>query len=186
MRTTARVGILLSLLWASAALAADVYSIPADNLETGSSIPRGAVTWPVPIDKGYAQLSAEQQRVVRDDYMKLAARDEPAYPREGMMPVLREVARIQSNSDHPGGLMHLAVRVDASGQPHGVAVLKSPDEAATQAVSFVLMHTTYKPAMCDGAPCASDYSFKYDLQRSYSGPVALNRPIQLWTEYRPR
>ena len=64
MRTTARVGILLSLMWASSALAADVYSIQADNLDTGSNIPRAAVTWPVPINKGYAELSAEQQRVV--------------------------------------------------------------------------------------------------------------------------
>ncbi len=182
MRTTARVAVLLSLLWASSALAEDVYAIQADNLETGSSILRAAVKWPVPINKTYAQLSAEEQRMVRDDYEKMGARDEPAYPRDGMMPILREVARIQPNTEHHG-LMHLAVHVDANGQPHGIAVLSNPDDPATQAVSFVLMHTTYKPAICDGAPCASDYSFKYELQRSHSADVALNRPTQLWLEY---
>ena len=182
MRTTARAAVLLSLLWASSALAEDVYAIRADNLQTGSSILRAAVKWPVRIDKTYAQLSADEQRRVRGDYVKMGARDEPAYPRDGMMPVLREVARIQPNTEHHG-LMHLAVRVDANGQPHGIAVLANPDDPGTQAVSFVLMHTTYKPAICDGAPCASDYSFKYELQRSHSADVALNRPTQLWLEY---
>lgn len=182
MRATARVAVLLSMLWASSALAEDVYAIHREFLDTGSNIPRVAVAWPVPMNRTYAELTADQKAKVRDDYVKMGARDEPAYPRDGLMPILREVARIQNGSEHPG-MMHLAVHVDANGQPTGVAVLKSPEEAATTAVSFVLMHTAYKPALCDGAPCASDYSFKYDLQRSHSVHVALNRPQQLWAEY---
>ncbi|MGZ5666324.1 MAG: hypothetical protein ACXWHB_01735 [Usitatibacter sp.] len=173
---------LLSLLWASSALAEDVYTIQGEFLDTGSNIPRVAVAWPVPINKSYAELTPDQKAKVRDDYVKMGARDEPPYPRDGMMPILREIVRIQNNSEH-AGMMHLAVHVDATGQPHGVAVLQSPEEPATKAVTFLLMHTTYKPAICDGAPCAGDYSFKYETQRSHSVHVSLNRPYQLWSEY---
>jgi hypothetical protein len=171
MRTMARVATLLSLLWTASAGAADVYAIRGEIPETGSNIPRAAITWPIPINKRYEDLTGEQQRMVRDDYVSLSARDEPPYPRDGMMPILGEVARIQAKGKG-SGLLHLAVRVDSRGQPQDVAVLRSPDHAISQAVSYVLMRSAYKPAKCDGAPCASDFSFKY-----YLDPIRYHNPI---------
>jgi hypothetical protein len=175
MRTTARVGAVLSFSAAAAAGAADLYAIREDIPETGSNIPRAVVVWPVPINRRYEELTADQRRIVRDDYVRLASDDEPAYPRDGMEAILTQVARIQSNQMDTGRL-HFAVKVDANGNPRGVAVLASPNAAIAQAVSYALMDTQYKPARCDGKACESEFSFKYRFEasrpRTYHGEWA--------------
>jgi hypothetical protein len=139
-----------------------MYTVREEAPETGSNIIRATVRWPVPVNKTYAQLSSEEQKTVRDEYV-LGARDEPPYPQDGMGPLLNDVARIQTRN-LGAGLLHLAVRVDARGEPQGVAVLASPTPAIDHAAAFALMHTRYKPALCDGVPCAGDFSFRYRLQ----------------------
>ena len=182
MRTMTRVG-MLSILWAASASAADLYAL-RDVPETGSNIPRTTISWPIPINKSYGELNADQQRIVRDGYVRLGARDEPAYPLDGMTPILREVARIQSTNLGTGTL-HLAVRVDARGEPLGVAVLRSPDNAVSHGVAYALMHTRYKPAKCDGAPCASDFSFKYDFASAHTRNFIVDWNPVLWMAPRP-
>ncbi len=177
MRTMARVG-MLSVLWAASAGAAELYALREDIPETGSNIAKAVVYWNVPVDKRYEELTAGERERVRDEYVRLGARDEPPYPRDGMKPILSEVARIQAR--HFGtGLAHLAVRVDASGQPVGVAVLKSPDDTVTRAVAYALMNARYKPAKCDGAPCAGDYSFKYNFENRSRNFIVDWNPV-LW------
>jgi hypothetical protein len=154
---------MLSLLWAASAGAVDKYSVREEAPETGSNIIRATVSWPVPVKKTYAQLDSEEQRIVREEYVRLGPRDEPPYPRDGMEPILADVARIQARNLGTG-LLHLAVRVDARGEPQGVVVLASPGMPIDHAAAFALMHTRYKPALCDGAPCAGDFSFRYQLQ----------------------
>jgi len=162
MSTMARAAT-LCVLWAASASAADRYAVREDVPETGSNIIRATVYWPVPVNKTYAELNGEEQRIVRDEYVRLGARDEPPYPRDGMAPILADVARIQTRNLGTG-LLHLAVRVDARGEPQGVAVLASPGMAIDHAAAFALMNARYKPALCDGAPCAGDFSFRYQLQ----------------------
>lgn len=166
MRTIGRVA-LISALWAASASAADLYAVREDVPETGSNIQKATVYWRVPVDKRYEELSSDEVRLVRDDYERLGARDEPPYPRDGMTPILAEVARVQ-RTNRGTGWLHLAVRIDARGAPQGVAVLASPDNAVAHGVSFALMKARYKPALCDGAPCAANYSFKYKLQQAYT------------------
>ncbi len=162
MKTMARAG-MLSLLWAASAGAADLYALREEVPETGSNIARPTVYWRVPIGKTYAELNSDEKRLVRDEYVSLAARDEPPYPRDGMTPILSEVARIQLRN-FDSSMLHLAVRIDARGEPQGVAVLKSANRAIDQSVAYALMHTHYKPALCDGTPCAADYSFRYKFE----------------------
>jgi hypothetical protein len=180
MRTMARVGAALSLSMAAAAVAADRYAIREDGPMTGTNIVRAAVTWPVPINRRYEELTSEQREVVRDDYVTLGARDEPAYPLEGMTPILRELAKVAAQ-DLDSGLLHLAVRVDASGHPLGVAVLASPNRNMEQAMGLALLDATYKPAKCDGKPCDGDFSFKYrfELERHHTSRTYWN-PV-MWT-----
>ena len=64
--------------------------------------------------------------------------------------------------------MHLAVSVNSKGEPQSAAVLSSPDDAIAKAVASMLMMTSYKPALCDGKPCASDFSFKYTFRTVHS------------------
>ncbi|HEY4998452.1 MAG TPA: hypothetical protein VII36_04880, partial [Usitatibacter sp.] len=132
---------------AAGAGAADLYAIREESPETGSSIQKSAVTWPVPINRRYGELTPEQRRMVREEYVKLAPGDEPAYPRDGMEAILGQLAKIQLR-ELESGLLHFAVRVDANGHPEGVAVLSSPSEAISKAVSYVLLDTAYKPATC--------------------------------------
>jgi hypothetical protein len=79
-----------------------------------------------------------------------------------MAAILGDVARIGAKSTDKG-VLHLAVRVDASGQPRGVAVLASPNDRMARAVSYALMNTTCKPALCGGKACDSEFSFRYDF-----------------------
>ena len=162
MGAMARVG-MLSVLWAASAGAAEMYALREDVPETGSNIAKAAVYWRVPIDKRYEELSGGERELVRNEYARLGARDEPPYPRDGMKAILADVQRIQLRNLSTGPV-HLAVRVDARGEPQGIAVLQSVDRAMDQAVAYSLMHTRYKPAMCDGAPCAGDYSFRYKFE----------------------
>jgi hypothetical protein len=178
MNAMARVG-MLSVLWAASAGAADLYALREDVPETGSNIQKAAVYWRVPIDKRYEELSSGEKQLVRDEYVRLGARDEPPYPRDGMTPILADVARIQLRNLSTGPV-HLAVRVDARGEPQGVAVLKSSDRAVDQAVAYTLMHTRYKPAMCDGAPCAADYSFRYTFENPHTRNFIVDWHPNLW------
>ena len=178
MRTMARVG-MLSILWAAAAGAADLYVVRGDVPETGSNISKAVVHWPIPVDKRYEELSADQQRIVRDEYVRLGAQDEPPYPRNGMTPILGEVARIQARGLGTG-ILHLAVKVDARGEPQGVAVLRSPDNAVAHGVAYALMDSRYKPAKCDGKPCAGDFSFKYDFEPARTRNFIVDWNPVLW------
>jgi hypothetical protein len=172
---------MLSLLCAAPAVAVPIgpYSVQEDVPETGSNITKRTVFWPIPVDKRYEELTSEERQVVRDEYVRLGARDEPPYPREGMTPILSEVARIQRTNRGPG-LLHLAVRVDARGEPQGVAILSTPDVPIAHGVSYALMKTRYKPAMCDGAPCAGDYSFKYKVPVGYTHNFIADWNTSMW------
>jgi hypothetical protein len=181
MRTVTKVGLAASLLWAASAAAKDQYVIHEERPETGSNISKVALTWPVPIERRYGELTGDEQRIVRAAYIRLAADDEPAYPRDGMAAILGEAARIGSQSTDKGWV-HLAVRVDATGQPRGVAVLTSPNERVARAVSYVLMNSAYKPALCGGKACESDFSFRYDIPQPRNFLVDWNHTH--WTTLR--
>ena len=178
MNAMARVG-MLAVLWAVSAGAADPYAVREDVPETGSNIAKAIVYWPIPVNKRYEELSSGERQIVRDEYVRLGARDEPAYPRDGMTPILRQVARIQSLNLGTGPL-HLAVRVDAHGEPQGVAVLSSPDTALAHGVAFALMNARYKPAKCDGVPCAGDFSFRYKLASAHTRNFIVDWNPVLW------
>jgi hypothetical protein len=175
-----------ALLGSMGALAKDQYQLRQDIPDTGSNIARVALLWPVPVDSTYAELSPAQQQVVRDDYVRLSPDDEPAYPLYGMTPVLRDIAKMRTSYVPNTGVIHVAVRVDTAGQPRGVAVLASPDEALARAVAFTLMHTVYKPAKCAGRPCDSDYSFRYDFQRSHPSTFVVNWAPVMWSDLKLR
>jgi hypothetical protein len=148
-----------------AAVAKDMYVLRDEHPETGSNINRYVLMWPVPPEARYEELTPDQQRMVKAEYVTLGASDEPAYPAYGMAPLLREVLKLTKSNAVPDGLVHLAVRVDASGQPRGIGVLSSPETGLTRAIGFALMQTRFKPARCGGNPCDSDYAFSYRFER---------------------
>ena len=128
MKGSTAAGSIAMLLFAVSAMAAERLVLREEMPETGTNLSRIALTWPVPIDARYGELSDSQKAIVRADYEKLGPRDEPAYPAQGMAPLLKDLARTRNSYLVQDGMIHIAVRVDSSGHPLGVGVLQAPNE----------------------------------------------------------
>ena len=111
-------------------------------------------------DGRWEQLSDEQKSALRAQYSGLKETDEPPYPRRGIASIQRELAQLQQKLGLEGDLA-LAVRVDARGSPQEVAFYRMADPYFAKVAAYVLMHSDYKPARCDGQPCAMDFRFDY-------------------------
>ena len=158
--------------------AQDTYAIVEEAPAVGSTIKRRLVTWPVPINRTYAQLAPEHRELVRRAYPDLAPSDEPPYPERGMEPLLREIAVVQRGQLGEGPVKML-VKVDAKGEAQSVAAVQSPNHNITQLVAFALMRERYKPATCGGQPCARDFVFEHTFNREMRGaPRESFRPYE--------
>src|SRR5882672_12925876 len=72
------------------------YSIRQDVPSTGSTIGREIVTGGlVPFDKRYAELTGEQQRVLKSQYERMGGADEPPFPVNGLRPIYLMLANGQ-------------------------------------------------------------------------------------------
>jgi len=152
------------LLVAGAASAQDAYVILEDTPTVGSTIKRRLVTWPVPVNRTYAELSAGHRDIVRRAYPDMAPGDEPPYPERGMEPLLREVALVQK-AQLGDGPVRIGVKVDEKGEAQSAYSLQSPNRNVTQVVGFALMQQKYKPGTCAGQPCARDFIFEHTFTR---------------------
>jgi hypothetical protein len=167
------------------AAAKDQYSLREDVPETGSNIQKEVLSWPVPPDATYEELTPDQKQTVRSEYLNMGANDEPPYPLYGVGVVLRDVQKMRRSNIPVTGKIHFAVGVDSAGNPQGVAVLASPDTQLSKAVAFSLMHAKYKPAKCSGRPCNGEFSFYYDFQHNYpTGMVMTDWPVFMWADRR--
>ena len=141
-------------------LTAPIYSLKQEVASTGSNILRRAVMGSsVPLNRRYAELTREEQDIVKSAYEAMYPLDEPPYPIDGTLPIFQAVRTIQRVLLEQGELA-MFVEVDARGQATSVSVMKSPDPKLTQAVASVLMLTKYKPAVCRGQPCGMGYPFR--------------------------
>lgn len=157
--------------WALA-LARPVVAAPSDNryglkensLRTGTNIRRAAVHSAAPSDRSYADLTPEQQAIVRNAYAALAPGDEPPYPLNGpkelYTAIVKALGRVGDRSE-----LTLLVRVGADGAAKSVSAVGSPTPELLQFAATAVMLQKYKPAVCDGTPCEMMYpfSFKFDL-----------------------
>jgi hypothetical protein len=150
---------------AAPAVPLGLYSVQEDVPETGSNISKRTVYWSFR-EKRYAELTSEERNIVRDDYLRMGARDEPPYPSEGMTSILLDLARIQRTNRGPGCCTSRCASMRAASRRGWPSSAHRPRHR--HGVSYALMKTRYKPALCDGAPCAGDYSFKYKVQVGYS------------------
>ena len=161
------------LVAAPRASAQDAYGIFEDQPAVGSTIKRRLISWPVPVNRTYAELSPEHREVVRKAYPGMAPSDEPPYPARGMEPLLREIAVVQRGQVGEGPVKML-VKVDEKGEPQSVASMASPNRTITQLVAFALMREKYKPATCGGQPCGRDFVFEHTFGRDMRGAPSEN------------
>lgn len=138
------------------------YSIKQDRPDAGSHILRETVNSDLPPDKPYGELTAEQQRAVKSQYEKMGPDDEPPYPLKGPQGLYKAMV-VGQNKRLARGTLSLVVNVDSRGEAESVAVLSSPDPDLTQFAARLLIQAKYKPARCNGAPCAMQYPFRINL-----------------------
>jgi hypothetical protein len=118
----------------------------------------------IPINKRYDELTAEQKDVLKSSYESMKSGDEPPFPAKGLMPILKAVRDIHEKTELQfKGPLTLYVDIDSEGKPKSVSVVQSPDKQITQVAALALMEQTYKPAVCNGAPCAMQYPFHVEL-----------------------
>jgi hypothetical protein len=145
-----------------ATLAQTVYAIKESDSRTGSSTLVEILRSPIPFDRKYDELTPEQKEVLRSKYDQLGANDEPPFPEEGMAQIGKEIAKLETARKYRGPLI-MTVRVDANGEAQSTAVYKTPDDGFAKAIAIVVMKAHYKPAKCDGKPCAMDFPLIFDL-----------------------
>ena len=142
------------------------YRLKEETPALGTNIPKNVVTAPLPLTKTYAELTSQERARLHALYPELKEGDEPPFPLRGLRPVMREIADLQARA-LVNGTARYGVRVDAKGIPQAIAVYKSPDERFTKAVAYQLINTDYKPAKCDGQPCAGEYIFDFEFKVSH-------------------
>ena len=123
---------------------------------------RKLATSSVSFQKTYAELSDAEKSRVRDMYVDMATTDEPPYPVSGMAPVMRAVSQGQDRRLAHGELF-VVVDVDASGQATKASVYKTPDPVLGNYVAGVLLLQKFKPALCNGQPCAMPFPLHLQL-----------------------
>lgn len=135
------------------------YSIKEDAPQTGylgrHEIVSGSA---LPFDKSYAELTADQQALLKSQYQGLGPTDEPPYPLHGLGPIFKAIAKGQTRLLVEGNLS-LQVDIDSQGNPTSIRISKSPDSKMTQYVAAVLMEQKFKPALCGGVPCKMSFPF---------------------------
>lgn len=141
------------------------YSIRESDASTGSNVRRSIVSeGSVPFEKGYAQLTPQEQARVKSQYERLGPADEPPYPVQGTKTIYQAIAAIQQKNLVEGDLS-LLVDINSAGEPTSVSALKSPSESVTRQVATVLMLEKYKPAQCGGKPCAMQFPLRVSFTK---------------------
>lgn len=127
--------------------------------ETGSRIRRPIVKLYIDAEKPYAELAPEQRAKFRAHFAGLADADEPPYPADGLRPVAESLAFVLADGQVGKGRLFMTVKVDEKGTPTAVSVYETPDARTSKEAANVLMRTRYKPGVCAGKPCSSEFPF---------------------------
>ncbi len=144
------------------------YSIKQATPTTGTSIPKDLVNGGlIPLNRRYAELTLEQQRMLKSRYEAIAENDEPPFPLDGLEPIYSMITKGQAKF-LARGPMEIHVDIDANGDAKAVRIFQSPDEDLTKFAASVLLLTKYKPAVCGGTPCAMSYPFSMTFSVNHS------------------
>jgi hypothetical protein len=156
-----RLPVLLSLILASSSLfAQNNYTLKQEQPSVGTSLKRDIVTGGrVPFEKRYADLTPEQQAIVKSQYEQMGPNDEPPYPADGLGPVYKLFSLVQERT-HATGYYSIAVEIDSQGKPTAVSFLKADHEDVAKLLAQAALIQKYKPALCNGTPCAMQIPFR--------------------------
>src|SRR6185437_11223441 len=137
MKTSAILSAAAVLFLAQFPVSAEEYTIKQTEPSPGTNLRRDIVkAGTVPLDKSYADLTAEQKAALKSQYEHMDDNDEPPYPEHGLRPLYEALGRVheQLNLQYKGELT-MYVTVDDKGRAKAVSVGKSPDPEVTQNVA---------------------------------------------------
>lgn len=163
-RLIARLGALVgALALAPSHAAMDDYTLKDERARVGTSIVRTRATGPLPFDRTWAMLDPAQRAVARAPYPDMPAADEPAFPADGLAPMVRLLVeglwRLQAD-----GLVQMRVQVDAAGVAGKAEIIRCPGGAAgAEYAAGIVALTPFKPALCGGKPCAGSFLLELDV-----------------------
>ncbi|HEY1076727.1 MAG TPA: hypothetical protein VGE51_08555 [Fontimonas sp.] len=123
---------------------------------TGAHVGRTAATSRVPLKLTYAELSAQDRERLRADYEDMPAADEPPYPKDGVIALVKGYTQVQRAASL-SGRFRAAVHIDESGIAQSIAIYETPDPRLSTALAAAAMAPPYKPGRCAGRPCAMDF-----------------------------
>jgi hypothetical protein len=139
------------------------YSPTSDRPVTGTMIERPVVMGAhVPLDKSYAELTPEQQLMVKANYGNLGASDEPPYPLNGLKSVSQRIANSDVSATVDGELV-VQIDVNSSGDATAATVVQTPNVRVAQIAATALQREKYKPAICRGQACSMPFVYRVQL-----------------------
>lgn len=121
----------------------------------------------IPLNKTYQQFSESEKAEFHALYESMPPGDEPPFPAEGLRPVFNSIKKGQQIV-RARGRLNMVVNVDAAGKAVDVVDLGGVGGAnaleMTRFAGSVLLMTKFKPAVCAGKPCKSQFPFILDLR----------------------
>jgi hypothetical protein len=121
----------------------------------------------IPLNKTYAQFAPEEKAAFHALYVAMPEGDEPPFPADGMKPVFNAIRKGQEIV-RARGKLNLVVTVGPDGKPLQIEDMGGVRGVnAMEMTSFagsVLLMTKFKPAVCGGKPCTSQFPFVLDLR----------------------
>ncbi|WP_198118449.1 hypothetical protein [Massilia rhizosphaerae] len=139
------------------------YTVKQDIAAIGTTIRRDAARGvPVPPERGFKELTAQEQATVASWYPALAPGDEPPYPAKGPAEFLRAMQRVVSKTLAEGDVT-IYVLVGADGKVRSVKAIGLNDPEARKIVATMAGLVQYKPAVCAGQPCEMVYPYRLAL-----------------------
>lgn len=124
----------------------------------------GKLILPIPYDKSYDQLSADQKKIVRSWYLNLPDDIEPPFPANGLADVLK-AAHINTVpvSTKPGGPVTIVVQVDSTGAVSNVTWKGGAQYFIATNLSNAFAGVRFKPATRNGVPIPYVFYFSVDV-----------------------
>lgn len=139
------------------------YTVKEDIPATGTWIRHAIVSnIPVPPDRGFKELSPEQQQVVTSWYPALAPGDEPPYPVKGPAEFFKAMSHIIRKTGQQGEI-RVYVLVGTDGKARNVTARGLDDADARKLIATTAGLVQYKPAVCAGHPCEMIYPYRLEL-----------------------
>jgi hypothetical protein len=146
----------------SSATSSARYSLSSRNASVGSHIPNKVAHGVVPLDRGFDELTPDQQRFVRSYYPALDVGDDPPYPLKGGQELYAGLAKLAGRLRLREDVL-IYVAVDADARVTEVTTIGTLDPEIKRAIGTAAGLLRYKAASCGGQPCPGVVPFNLKL-----------------------